>query len=83
MRADGSRLNLAKLVILSHPCQRLKLRYKTIGLSKVPTCNYPSKGAIEMAGRSTVPELLINLAGRGRRREGGEGEEEGEEDSSQ
>ena len=36
-----------------------------------------------MAGRSTVPELLINLAGRGRRREGGEGEEEGEEDSSQ
>ena len=30
MRADGSRLNLAKLVILSHPCQRLKLRYKTI-----------------------------------------------------
>jgi len=29
MRADGSRLNLAKLVILSHLCQRLKLRYKT------------------------------------------------------
>jgi len=34
---------------------------------------------------SAVPELLINLAGRGRRREGGEEEEEeGEgEDSSQ
>ena len=35
---------------------------------------------------STVPDLLINLAGRGRRREGGEEEEEEEgegEDSSQ
>jgi len=29
LMARGS--NLAKLVILSHPCQRLKLRYKTIG----------------------------------------------------
>ena len=39
-----------------------------------------------MKGRSfsAVPELLINLAGRGRRRGGGEEGEEGEgEDSSQ
>jgi hypothetical protein len=40
----------------------------------------------EVLGRSfsAVPELLINLAGRGRRRGGGEEGEEGEgEDSSQ
>jgi len=30
MRADGSKFILAKLIILSHPCQHLKLRYKTV-----------------------------------------------------
>ena len=35
MRAGGSRLNLAKLVIISsHHCQRLKLRHKTVNFLK-------------------------------------------------